>query len=195
MKNFNILISCTLLIFLIGSSVALASTPFPVANSDVSSFSLDEGQTKKITFNVKNWGSDSTTDSYLSISTSSGLEIIDYYSSSSSMRFGNNPPGSLIWTSSGGQIRSSYQLLDAYKSYPAGSSATVTITVRAKIAGSQWIKYRTAFSDGNTYYRTPSSGGRDEQGWYVDIINANVNKPKPPSSSVSPSVSSFSLDK
>ena len=131
MKKFIVFMIFTLIILSASLDVALASTPFPVANSDVSSFSLDEGETKKITFNVKNWGSDSTTDSYLSISTSSGLEIIDYYSSSSSMEFGNKPPGSSIWTSSGSQIISRYHLLDAYKSYPAGSSATVTITVRS----------------------------------------------------------------
>ncbi len=168
-----------LLIYPILASTAASIPPSPSVSADVSSFSLQNGQTKQITFNVQNNGGNSTTNSYLSISVSSGLDIIGYSSSSSSMKFAIYPPGSSIWTSSGTVISSTYTLLDVTKAYPTGSSATVTITVKAKTPGSQWIKYRMSFSDGSRYYRNPTSGDTDQQGRYVYTINGNVSTATP----------------
>lgn len=48
------------------------SPPYPSVSTDASNFSIQNGQTKQITFNVQNNGGNSTTSSYLSISVSNG---------------------------------------------------------------------------------------------------------------------------
>jgi hypothetical protein len=131
----------------VSAMVGVPSTtqPSPAVSADTSTLSMSVGETKDITFTVCNNGGESDTDSYLSVSVSSGLQIEEWSSSSSDMIFKYYSVGSEILNSEGDTITSEYELLDAYEAYSAGKTNTVTIKVKAIESDSQWIKYRTAF--------------------------------------------------
>jgi hypothetical protein len=158
-------------------SVSGSTIPSPAVSSDISSLSMSVGETKDITFTVSNNGGDSDTESYLSVSVSPGLHIEEWSSSSSDMNFNYSHIGSKIWNSTGEQVTSKYELLDAYEAYSAGETNTVTIKVKATETGSQWVKYRTAFdtlASGYNFIRNPTTGPLDQQKWHTYEIPAEV---------------------
>ena len=109
--------SCCPIFHLFYESTTQTELPSPSVSADTSSLSMSVGETKDITFTVSNKGGESDTDSYLSVSVSSGLQIEEWSSSSSDMIFVHSPVGSEIVNSVGEKIISEYELLDAYEAY------------------------------------------------------------------------------
>ena len=156
--------------------------PSPSVSSDISSISIPVGEFRDITYIVSNNGGESDIESYLSVSVSSGLHIIEgeWSSSSSDMNFVYSPDGSQIWNSADKKMISLYELLDAYEAYSAGEINTVMVRVEATASGLQWIKYRTAFdtlSSGYNFIRNPTSEPLDQQGWHAYVIPVEVTAP------------------
>jgi len=117
--------------------------PVPIANcsSDESSITMKLNGTKKINFSLSNNG-ENAGYSYLDVSISSDLEIIDYLPSSA---WNIYDVGSEIWFSDGEKHNSSYMLVEVMEnSFIKNSSEIYSIVIRKKKSGDGWIKYRAA---------------------------------------------------
>lgn len=142
---------------------------------------LKTGDVKQLEFKVTNEGASSAIDSYFSISISPGLEILSYDSSSSNMEFKLSPANSQVYAKGEQLITSQYVLLDAWKPYVHMETQTITIKLKVKNNGNQWIRYRTAFdtlNEGYQYVRNPEKGYiLDQQGfsaYQINVVNENT---------------------
>ena len=137
-------------------------------------FEISKGESKEIYFTITNIGKASDVESYFSVSVSPGLEIESYRSSSSDMNFKLSSSGSLIYDVNDNQIKSTYELLDAWKAYGPMETQTITIVIKATTSRNQWIKYRAAFDTtdvGYSFIRNPESRhSKDQQGFYSYTI-------------------------
>jgi 5-hydroxyisourate hydrolase-like protein (transthyretin family) len=135
--------------------------------------------------------------SHVTISVSGGLEIVGWTRWSDRDKKVNI--GDPIWHKDGRQIPAENEMLEAYASFPSGTTRVLTVTFRAKSPGSQWINFRftlvhfTQDEDWYTalYYRDPlSSSFTDQQGWPAKRINVMVQAPLPDLTVTSVTVSS-----
>jgi hypothetical protein len=152
------------------------SEPVPSIVADKTLILSNQGETFTVTFKASNNGG-SPNDrgwSHVTISVSDGLEIVGWTRWSDRDR--KYSIGEPIWYRNERQIPAQNEMLEAYGSFPAGATRELTVTLRVKSPGWQWIKYRftivhfTQDEDWNTalYYRDPSSGTyTDQQGWPI----------------------------
>jgi subtilase family serine protease len=165
--------------------------PLPNVHSSVTSIEMKTGDTCTITFSLANFGDDSSSDSYLSISVSNNLQIIEPYSSDpqpSDLKFKPYYPGDPIYHSDGKQYPAEYQLLDAY-GHPYATREVISFTIKFKsgstTSASEWIKYRSAmlpkginFPTNVKATRDPTSGSKDQQGYYAYTIAVQIKEKK-----------------
>ena len=141
--------------------------PMPSIMSDASTLTMSPCTQSTITFTAGNSGGRTSTDmGYVSISVSSGLEIVGWASSNPDMNSCLTTAGNTGWHKDGNQIVLTHDLFDTWKTYDSEETNIVQITVQAKpsIGNDEWIKYRATFDRENT----PSSGSEtDQQGWSV----------------------------
>ena len=156
----------------------LASPPSVQVNVD-SQFSID--------FEVSNLGDPSSTDSYLSISISHGLEILSWSSTPSlpDLSFYKYGIGDLIWNNQFEQIPAEYVLLDVTgHPFDAGESVIVTVVFRSQSYQSleEWIEFRISMLPEGVNYPTHVPEARDptsadvvdQQGYPVYMIDIHV---------------------
>jgi len=174
--------------------------PLPSESSNTSSFTIAQGGVYTVTFAVSN-SKTYTSAGYLSVSVSSGLEIvevdglaIDPYSRTSQTQSGvsyeNYPVGFTIARCDSGTTVSSYQLVEIIASYNTSQSRSFNFKFRAKTGAgsSQWIKHRAAFVVPDNYFiRDPVSGSYiDQQNCYAKQIEVTVSTGVPITITTSP---------
>jgi len=192
MKNsyFVSLIIC--IIFMSGlPQIAEASDPpVPEVSASISAVQTNINSQFSVEFTIGNSGEPSSTDSYLSISISHGLDIVSWTSnpSLSDLSFDIYMIGDLIWNNKEEQIPAEYVLLDVWE-HPFDTGDLVTVTIVFESASTQslneWIKYRAAMLPEGVNYptevptiRNPSSSDEvDQQGYPVYKIEVDVWSP------------------
>lgn len=162
--------------------------PSPAESSNVSNFTIPQSGVYTVTFTLSN-SKTYTQSGYLSISVSSGLEIIEAdglsidptsrsSQSQSGVNYENYPVGFTLNRCDSGTTISSYQLLEIVAPYNSGQSRNFNVKFRAKAgaASSQWIRHRASFLVPDNYYiRDPVSGSyTDQQNCYVRQIDVTV---------------------
>jgi VCBS repeat-containing protein len=180
-------------------AVYAQSVPTPSITADRSEVTVNQGDTFTVTFTARNLGGTPNDRgwSHVTISVSGGLEIVGWTRWSDRDKKVNI--GDPIWHKDGRQIPAENEMLEAYASFPSGTTRVLTVTFRAKSPGSQWINFRftlvnfTQDEDWSTaqYYRDPSSSSfTDQQGWPAKRINVMVQAPLPDLTVTSVTVSS-----
>jgi 5-hydroxyisourate hydrolase-like protein (transthyretin family) len=180
-------------------AVYAQSVPTPSITADRSEVTVNQGDTFTVTFTARNLGGTPNDRgwSHVTISVSGGLEIVGWTRWSDRDKKVNI--GDPIWHKDGRQIPAENEMLEAYASFPSGTTRVLTVTFRAKSPGSQWINFRftlvhfTQDEDWYTaqYYRDPSSSSfTDQQGWPAKRINVMVQAPLPDLTVTSVTVSS-----
>ena len=107
---------------------------------------MQVGERQTIAFGMRNNGG-SSNPAYLDISLSTGLDVVGTSASTGSLV--RRDPDSLIWRKTdktGPTLRSSYLLYELTTSLQSGDAITIKLTIEARSAGAQWIKYRAAMN-------------------------------------------------
>lgn len=196
-SSISLLIS--LLILMSGIAKVSQSLFFPVpdVSTSVSSVQINVNSRFSIEFEVADIGGPSSTDSYLSISISHGLDVVSWSSTPSlpDLAFNVYEIGDLVWNNQYEQIPAEYVLLDIH-GHPFESDESITVTVvfegRLSQSSDEWIKYRAAMLPEGVNYPTDVSTARapassaeiDQQGYAVYMVDVHVSAEPPPEPSV-----------
>jgi subtilase family serine protease len=188
-----------LFLLVLTPAIYAQSAPTPSITADRIEVTVNQGDIFTVTFTARNLGGTPNDRgwSHATISVSGGLEIVSWTRwSDRDKKFNIGDP---IWHRDGRQIPAQNEMLEAYASFPSGTTRVLTVTFRAKSPGSQWINFRftlvnfTQDEDWSTaqYYRDPSSSSfTDQQGWPAKRINVMVQAPLPDLTVTSVTVSS-----
>ena len=188
-----------LFLLVLTPAIYAQSAPTPSITADRIEVTVNQGDIFTVTFTARNLGGTPNDRgwSHATISVSGGLEIVSWTRwSDRDKKFNIGDP---IWHRDGRQIPAQNEMLEAYASFPSGTTRVLTVTFRAKSPSSQWINFRftlvnfTQDEDWSTaqYYRDPSSSSfTDQQGWPAKRINVMVQAPLPDLTVTSVTVSS-----
>ena len=189
-KNFYIFFAIFLICIITG--VASAEDPSPELVPSTLEINVNQGDTFTVAFIAKNTGGTPSDQgwSHITVSFEDGLDIVDNtsWSSRDKIYHINN----LIWHKNGYQFPAKEEMLEAYSSFPSGTSKEMRVTFRAISEGDFLIKARFTLVDFTedenwdtaNYYRDPAPGTsteQDQQGFDVIPIIVHVGKFTQPS--------------
>jgi len=171
------------------------TSPAPQVIASVSQLDAYTNSQFSVEFEITNFGGPSSTDSYLSLTMSDGLEVTSWYTTPyiTDMIAKIYPVGDLIWNEYNLLVTTENLLLDVY-SHPFNSAESLTVTVFFQTctyeSNNEWIKYRVAMLPEGINYPTLTPTARDptvsniedQQGYPVYQIKVTVNDevPEPP---------------
>ncbi|MCW7077639.1 MAG: PKD domain-containing protein [Canidatus Methanoxibalbensis ujae] len=171
------------------TGVASAEDPSPELVPSTLEINVNQGDTFTVTFIAKNTGGTPNDQgwSHITVSFEDGLDIVDNTSWSSKDRiyYINNS----IWHKNGSKFPAKEEMLEAYSSFPSGTSKEMRVTFKAISEGDFLIKARFTLVDFTedenwdtaNYYRDPAPGTsteQDQQGFDVIPIIVHVTPPK-----------------
>jgi len=169
------------------TGVASAEDPSPELVPSTLEINVNQGDTFTVTFITNNTGGtpNDQGQSHITVSFEDGLDIVDNTSWSSRDKIYHINDS--IWHKNGSKFPVKEEMLEAYSSFPSGTSKEMRVTFRAISEGDFLIKARFTLVDftedenWNTanYYRDPAPGESseiDQQGYEVITIRVHVEK-------------------
>ncbi len=184
MKNIKLKTALFIIIAVILIPFAAhAQDPSPFVTCDHSELTMNAGDSVKLTFTVQNNGG-TVNKAYFTVTVSNNLEVI------------TKEPDSLWWRYEIGDtisywtdemvpsLVSEYLVHDMYEFTYGTGERTYSLTVKCLNADTGWVKYRIAMNpegveshnyNPDTFFRYPSSGEPDQQGWAAAAIPLNAS--------------------
>ncbi len=191
-KRLCLLLSFAIFLICMITGVASAEDPSPELVPSTLEINVNQGDTFTVTFIAKNTGGTPNDQgwSHITVSFEDGLDIVDNTSWSSKDKIYHINDS--IWHKNGSKFPAKEEMLEAYSSFPSGTSKEMRVTFRAISEGDILIKARFTLVDFTedenwdtaNYYRDPAPGTsteQDQQGFDVIPIIVHVRKFTQPS--------------
>lgn len=188
-KRLCLLLSFAIFLICIITGVVSAEDPSPELVPSTLEINVNQGDTFTVTFIAKNTAGtpNDQGQSHITLSFEDGLDIVDNTSWSSRDKIYHI--NDLIWHKNGSKFPAKEEMLEAYSSFPSGTSKEMRVTFKAISEGDFLIKARFTLVDFTedenwdtaNYYRDPALGTsteQDQQGFDVIPIIAHVTPPK-----------------